>query len=166
MTLLSCVNQAGKSVIRYATTVSHHLSLKHNRTRSLYDIPPYGQYAIFRETVSNLDYDEPSVVLVFGFRLKLIGSHMVFHWLFQRICILTTPFWSGFRGFRVKLWMVDPTTKNYLGIYEWRGENNAKAYVEFLTPILNLFSSKNTTWHQVYPDQDFETFLTEHKLTR
>ena len=47
-------------------------------------------------------------VLVVGFQLKVIGAHPIPHWIFQRCCLLTTPFWSGLPGFSVKLWMVDP----------------------------------------------------------
>lgn len=87
-------------------------------------------YAIFRET-EKISTIGDSVVLVIGFRLKLIKSNPVFHRLFQHICILTTPFWSGLPGLKTKLWMVDPSTKNYLGIYDWRGKLQARNYIEF-----------------------------------
>src|SRR5262249_6482623 len=96
----------------------HALRLRHARLGELYDLGARGEFGVFRETVrTGAGHDQP-VVLVVGFRLKVIGSNPAAHWLFQRCCILTTPFWSGFRGFRVKLWMVDPVTKNYLGIYD------------------------------------------------
>ncbi|MDD5040502.1 MAG: hypothetical protein PHY34_05130 [Patescibacteria group bacterium] len=146
------------------TTMAWQMELRHDRIGTLYSVSPYGTYTIFRETVSQLPRtQDASAVLVFGFRLKLIGSNPFFHWLFQRVCILTTPFWSGFRGFRVKLWMVDPKTKDYLGIYEWSGEQNARVYINFLTPILKFFSTRGSIWHYLYPDTQFEKFLAAHR---
>lgn len=155
------------SVVRFVTRMAWRLELRRQRIGALYDVPPAGQYAIFRETVSNIHtVHEKPVVLVFGFRLKLIGSNPFFHWLFQRVCILTTPFWSGFTGFRIKLWMADPQTKNYLGIYEWLGEKNAAVYINFLTPILKFFSTRESVWHELYPGAQFEAFLAERLVTQ
>lgn len=55
-------------------------------------------------------------MLVVGFHHRPLGVRPFPHWLFQRACVLTTPFWSGFRGFRGKLWLVNPETKTYLDI--------------------------------------------------
>ncbi|MFA5051863.1 MAG: hypothetical protein WC544_02245 [Patescibacteria group bacterium] len=123
-------------------------------------MPGASKYAIFRETVSTVPHrNEQPAVLVFGFRLKLIGSNIFFHWLFQRVCILTTPFWSGFPGFHTKLWMVDPLTKNYLGVYQWLDPSDAQGYIHFLIPIINVFSKKNSIWYQFYPDTQLDHFL-------
>lgn len=157
---LTCI-----SCFRFVTRMAWHLQLRRDRIGTMYTIPPAGQYAIFRETVSTRQsVQEPPVVLVFGFRLKLIGSNLFFHWLFQRVCILTTPFWIGFTGFRVKLWMVDPQTKNYLGIYEWLGEQNANVYISFLTPILQFFSTRSSIWHQLHTATEFEAYLAQHQV--
>jgi hypothetical protein len=134
-----------------------------NRLGERYRIDQGGTYEIFRETVGTDDVTDPPGVLVVGFRLRLISSNPVAHWLFQRLCILTTPFWSGFRGFRVKLWMVEPETKDYLGIYQWAGEENARAYVEALVRVLRPLSAKGSVWYKQYPNEDFETFLRARK---
>ena len=130
-----------------------------NRIGERYRIDQGGTYEIFRETVGTDDATEPPGVLVVGFRLRVIGSNPVAHWLFQRLCILTTPFWSGFRGFRVKLWMVESETKDYLGIYQWAGEEHARTYVEALVRVLRPLSTKGSVWYKQYPGEDFETFL-------
>jgi hypothetical protein len=118
-----------------------------------------GTYRIFRDTRSHDGTTDPVCVLVVGFRLRVIRSIPALHWLFQRVCLLTTPFWSGFRGFRVKLWMVDPETKNYLGIYEWAGDVNALRYVEALARVLRPISTRDSVWYEIYPGTDLETFL-------
>lgn len=115
----------------------------------MYTVESAGTFSVFRETVRRFAPSGPPVVLIVGFRLKLIGSNPLFHWLFQHVCILTTPFWCGLRGFGTKLWLVDPVTKNYFGIYEWFGEADAERYLEFLLPILGFFSVGNTSWSKV-----------------
>lgn len=94
-----------------------YIRLKDDRVGKPYLVSQHGPYAVFRETINRQAADDPPVTLVVGFRLKLLGVNPMLHWLFQRVCMLTTPFWSGFRGFGTKLWMVDPETKGYLGIY-------------------------------------------------
>jgi hypothetical protein len=149
----------GASIRRYVALVaSGALRLRRDRRGERYRIDQGGTYEIFRETVSA---GEPidAVVLVVGFRLRLVRSLAPLHWLFQRVCILTTPFWSGFRGFHVKLWMVEPSTKNYLGIYEWDGAANAQAYVDALVRVLHPLSTPDSVWCQLYPAQALEPYL-------
>jgi hypothetical protein len=131
-----------------------------------YAIEQGGNYLAFRETVSDDRTREPNVVLVVGFRLRGLRRQPVLHRIFQRVCLLTTPFWSGFRGFRVKLWMVDPDSKNYLGIYEWSGLANAKTYASSLVRILHPISTAGSVWYQIYPDQNLEPFLEARSVER
>jgi hypothetical protein len=139
--------------------VSRSLRLRRNRLDRAYHIDQGGTYAVFRETVSDVYPPSRPVVLVVGFRLRLIRDWALPHWLFQRACILTTPFWSGFRGFRIKLWMVDPITKNYLGIYDWEKMDQARTYLAALTRVLRPLSTPWSVFATVYPDQSLEPFL-------
>jgi hypothetical protein len=118
------------------------------------------EFEVFRDTVSRARDPEGAehVVLVVGFRLRLIGRLAAAHWLFQRACIMTTPFWSGLRGFRVKLWMVDPETKDYAGIYDWAGRADAERYARALVPVLRAVSVSDSVWHRI-EDEPFEEFL-------
>ena len=118
-----------------------------------------GVYAVFRETIGDDGAAGSPAVLVVGFRLKMIGSIPLAHWLFQRVCLLTTPFWSGFRGFRVKLWMVDRESKNYLGIYQWAGEVNARTYAEALCRVLRALSTRDSVWYDLEPEQALDPYL-------
>jgi hypothetical protein len=135
------------------------LRRRRNRLRERYAIDQGGTYEIFRETESLQISDEPACALVVGFRLKVLRSLAAPHWIFQRLCILTTPFWSGFRGFRTKLWMVDQDSKNYLGIYDWRGAKNAQTYVDALVRVLNPLSTSASVWYRIYPDEALDDFL-------
>ncbi len=155
---------AAASVVRYLRlAAARRIRLRRDRLGEAYRIDRGGAYRIFRETVSHDGTSAESVVLVVGFRLRLLRSLRWPHWLFQRACILTTPFWSGFRGFRVKLWMVDPRTRNYLGIYEWAGRDHAQTYVDALVRVLRPLSTPSSVWYDLYPDQKLEPFLQVRK---
>jgi hypothetical protein len=158
---------AGTSMWQCLRLAAHgRLHLRRHRLGAAYDINQAGRYSIFRETVSSEPLSEPGAVLVVGFRLRLLGSSSFLHWLFQRLCILTTPFWSGFHGFRVKLWMVDRETKNYLGIYDWAGAANATHYVEALTRVLVPLSTPDSVWCELHTNQSFEVYLSARRAER
>lgn len=152
------------SVVQFLRLIKgNYLHLQHDKLGELYYIDSKGIYQIFRETTCDSNPKDPLAVLIVGFRLRLIRSIPFFHWLFQRLCILTTPFWSGFSGFKVKLWLVDPKSKNYLGIYQWSGANNAQLYVNALIPVLNSVSEKGSVWFKLYPNLQIESYLRSHK---
>ncbi len=151
---------AAFSVARFgALVILRSLHLRRDRVSELYTIDQGGTYKIFRETVSNDGTSGNSNVLVVGFRLRMLGRDPLLHRIFQRVCIMTTPFWSGFRGFRVKLWMVDPATKNYLGIYDWAGRQNTQTYVDALVRVLRPLSAPGSVWYKLYPDEELDAYL-------
>jgi hypothetical protein len=157
--LLNVARLAALSIVNFGRLASSgKVSLRRDRLWSEYEVERGGPFAIFRETVSSAGSDNRPTVLVVGFRLRFIGSARVPHWLFQRACILTTPFWSGFRGFRVKLWMVNPETRDYLGIYDWYGERDARVYADALSVILRAVSTRGSVWYEV-AEGDFEAYL-------
>jgi len=135
------------------------LLMPRKRLGTLLEVENRGAYEIFRETVNAQRLQASPVVMVVGFRLKAIGSSPMLHYLFQRVCIITTPFWSGLPGFYIKLWMVDPVTKNYAGIYEWEGTGNAQVYMDNLIPVLQAVSVKDSVWHTVYNSRELETYV-------
>lgn len=166
---------AARSIARMAFGSSRQF-LSLTRHRSLHRIPDHlgnavrvddgREYRIFRETVSDAAPAEPPNVLIVGFRLKLLGAHPVPHWIFQRCCLLTTPFWSGLPGFAVKLWMVDPRSKRYLGIYDWRGAANTQSYVDALTRVLRPLSTPDSVWYRIEMGRMLEPYMTEHRCER
>jgi hypothetical protein len=155
---------AALSVLRFLRlATSRALRLRRHRVGPGYVIPQRGTYLIFRETVRDDGPRARSVVLVAGFRLRVLRSQRILHWLFQRACMLTTPFWSGFRGFRVKLWMVDPQTRKYLGISAWAGVEHAQTYRGALVQVLRPLSPPGSVWYELSPDQELEPFLRTRK---
>jgi hypothetical protein len=138
----------------------HELRLSEDRLGRDYRLCDGHCYRVFRETVRPIP-DESRTVIEVGFRLRSIDSARMAHWLFQRLCILTTPFWSGFCGFGTKLWMVDPQTCGYAGIYEWGTPASARAYLDVLLPILRVVSVRGSVFSEVHPDTVLEGFLSE-----
>lgn len=160
---MGIISLALKSTWHFAEiATSGEMHLNRSRLGKSYQIEEGGTYTVFRQTDSFDGSVGRPVVLVVGFRLKLLASNEFGHKLFQKVCILTTPFWSGFKGFRVKLWLVDHQTKNYLGIYKWAGEEDAKFYARYITQVLKSFSTPGTTWAKIYPT-DFELYLSQRE---
>ena len=153
---------AGLSCLRFlGLTLSGKLHLNPKRIGQVLKISQAGSYSVFRDTYCDAEGTKDEVVLVVGFRLKLLRNSLIGHWLFQRVCIFTTPFWSGFRGFRIKLWMVDRESHNYLGIYKWAGRQAAGTYVDALTKVLKPLSVPGTVWYTIYRER-FEDFVNQH----
>jgi len=162
---LHAAGLVGLSALRFITLLAFgSLHERRDRLGTWYDIDDRGKYMIFRETVGMVGQAESRVVLVVGFRLRVIGSNPLLHRLFQRVCILTTPFWSGFRGFHVKLWMVGQS-RDYLGIYEWVGQANAQAYLDTLIPVLRALSTSGSVWHELHADLNLDVYLSTRCLS-
>ena len=141
---------------------SRRLRLESKRLGRTYDLCDGHSYRVFRETVRPLPEEQRTVIEV-GFRLELVRSAALPHWLFQRLCILTTPFWSGFDGFGTKLWMVDPRTRSYAGLYEWSGPAAALNYLDVLLPVLRLVSVPGSVFSELHPARELADFLRERE---
>lgn len=139
---------------------AHEIRLSHEHHARNYQLADGHRYVVFRETVRRLD-DDPQCVIEVGFRLRLIGSAALPHRLFQRACILTTPFWSGFDGFATKLWMVDPDTRSYAGIYAWSRSPAAQGYMDVLLPVLRAVSVRGSVFSEVHEHRELEELLRE-----
>jgi hypothetical protein len=142
--------------------IDRRLRLGSERLGRSYRLCDGRSYSVFRETVKPLP-DEQRTVIEVGFRLKLIRTATLPHWMFQRLCILTTPFWSGFDGFGTKLWMVDPHTHCYAGIYEWSAPATARTYLDVLLPVLRAVSVAGSVFSRVHPVAELESFLSERE---
>lgn len=139
------------------------LHLRKNRLGKRFKAPNGKVYQVFRETFSDKVYKKKEVTLIVAFRLKFIGSNSFFHWLFQRLCLLDTPLWVGFPGFKEKFWMVEPKTKDYLGIYKYEGKENALKYANYICSILRPVSTKNSVWYKIF-EEKFEDYLKKRQV--
>jgi hypothetical protein len=95
---------------------------------------------VFRETAVRDGDPRDPIVLVVQFRLWALGRNRLLHALFRRECILHTPLFAGFPGFRSKLWAAAPASGVYRGLYEWDGAERAVDYADHLVRLLNPVS--------------------------
>jgi hypothetical protein len=91
---------------------------------------------IYRETRMRDPETTPQVMLAVRFRLRFIGSSRLGHALFRFESLFNTLLFAAHRGFHSKLWLTDPTTDYYRGIYEWEDEESATEYAETLRTVL------------------------------
>lgn len=116
---------------------------------------------VFRETARwAATTDDPSVVVI-QFRLAFLGSNPTLHAAFRRECVLHTPLFAGFPGFRSKLWADDVRTGVYAGIYEWEGADRARHYAERMVALLAPFSTAGTARYHVVEDRHRDDFLSD-----
>jgi hypothetical protein len=114
---------------------------------------------VFRETAIRDGDPRDPAVLVVQFRLRAIGRSRLLHALFRRECILHTPLFAGFPGFRSKLWISDTDTGVYRGLYDWDGAGRAVDYADTLARLLALFSIHGSVRYHVVPGLRREQFL-------
>ena len=99
---------------------------------------------VFRETVVVGATTADPVLLVIGFRLAFLDDLGPLHAGFRRECLIHTPLFAGFRGFRSKLWLEDEDTRIYRGVYQWDGATDAAAYAARMVGLLAPFSNRGT----------------------
>ena len=80
-------------------------------------------------------------------------------WLFERLCIVNTLLFAGFDGYLVKLWMVDPATSDYAGLYTWESAGAADRYGSYITAILRPFSRPGSVGYAVLSNPTVDDYL-------
>ena len=100
--------------------------------------------SVFRETRTVGTTTEEPTLLVIRFRLALLDDLVPLHLGFRHECVLHTPLFAGFPGFRAKLWLDDRDTRMYRGVYQWGGFEPAVAYAGRMVGLLAPFSTRDT----------------------
>jgi len=110
-------------------------------------------YVPFRHTrkdASRWSTSSSPAVLQPRFHLTVLAPRRTrLHQLFRVLCIITTPFFVGLPGFRSKLWMVDPATGDFAGLYEWDDAVTARAYAEGLAKVLRLVATTGSVSYEL-----------------
>ena len=81
--------------------------------------------------------------------------------LFEHFCIVNTLLFAGFDGYLVKLWMVDPRTSDFAGLYSWRTSEEAEIYARYITTLLRPFSTPGSVGYRLFPDLELDQWLVE-----
>ena len=114
---------------------------------------------VYRETARLNGATADPALLVVQFRLRLIGRSRLMHRAFRAESLANTPLFAGFPGFRYKLWLNDPATGLYRGVYEWDGAGPAREYAETLCRLLAAVSEHGTVRYHVEPGTSLDAFL-------
>ena len=92
------------------------------------------------------------MTLAVWFHLRGIpAGSRVRRFLFERLCVINTLLFAGFSGYRVKLWMVDPETSDYAGLYRWRSSEEAEVYAQYIVGVLAPFCPAGSVGYQIVP---------------
>jgi hypothetical protein len=121
------------------------------------------EYTPFRHTRRSTalwSSTQPPAVLQPRFHLAALPARRrTLHALFRVVCIVTTPFFVGLPGFRSKLWMVDPTTGDFAGLYEWDDAATARAYADGLAKVLRLLSTPGSVTYELIEGCTVDEYL-------
>jgi hypothetical protein len=120
---------------------------------------------VFRETVVVGATMADPVLLVIGFRLAPLGDLGPLHAGFRRECLIHTPLFAGFRGFRSKLWLSDDDTRIYRGVYQWEGAKDAATYAARMVGLLAPFSNRGTARSHLVPGLTRADYLLDPDVT-
>jgi hypothetical protein len=125
-------------------------------------LPDGREFVVFRATSCEEHSRRERVTLAVWFRLHGVPpGARVRRYLFERESILNTLLYAGFDGYRVKLWMVDPATSEYAGLYEWAGRDAAERYARYITGILAPLSVPGTVGYELVERRVLSSFLLE-----
>jgi hypothetical protein len=146
--------------------VTGHIHLVPERVGTPLRMSDGRTYTPFRETRKR-DSEwagKDAAVLQARFHLRTMrpGQHRRYA-LFRTVCIVTTPFFVGLRGFRSKLWMEDPATGDFAGLYEWDDDGVASAYARGLNRILRWLSVSGSVSAEVVAHTTVDAYLEESR---
>ncbi len=118
---------------------------------------------MFRESICDGDSGSEEVTLAVWFHLWGIpvGSR-VRRFLFERLCLVNTFLFAGFAGYRVKLWMVDPDSADYAGLYSWHSAAEAEIYARYIVGILKPLSRAGSVGYEIIPDVGLDHWFSSH----
>lgn len=114
---------------------------------------------VYRETTMRRRTYEGLVLIVVRFRLRLIGSSRLAHWLFRLESLVNTLLFAAHRGFQTKLWLTDRQTGYYRGIYEWEGPDAAVEYAETLRVVLRPWVQHGSFAYRIIEGRSRVEFL-------
>lgn len=144
------------SVARCATSTvrllaARRLAMPRDRVGTEFAFADGSRSVVFRETVARNRSPEESVLLLVSFRLRFIGRNRLAHKVFRVTCVVDTPLFAGFPGFRSKYWLADLETGDYRGAYDWNGAAAAEHYARVLSRILALVTVLGSVRWRIVP---------------
>jgi hypothetical protein len=147
-------------VVRLVATGKLHID-RAGRGRRM-RLPDGRAFVVFRDTSRDESSTAPRVTLAVWFHLRGVPpGARVRRYLFERESILNTLLYAGFDGYERKLWMVDPATSDYAGLYTWAGEDAARRYGHYITAVLRPLSVPDSVGFTIVPNASLDDFAEE-----
>lgn len=129
------------------------LHVRNERVGSTFRLPGGRRFIVFRDTSRDGPPALEPVTLAVWFHLWAVPPRAkVRRFLFERLSIINTLLFAGFDGYLVKLWMVDPLTSDYAGLYTWRDAESAAVYGRYITSVIRLFSAAGSVGFEIAPN--------------
>jgi hypothetical protein len=126
------------------------LHLRRGNVGASAQLPDRRRFVVFRETTCDRGDLEGSVTLAVWFHLRFVpAGGRLRRFVFERESILNTLLYAGFEGYRVKLWMVDPATSDYAGLYAWSTHESAERYASYITAVLRPLSVAGSVGYEI-----------------
>lgn len=140
--------------------VGGRLHVPNSRVGARVELPDGRSFVVFRESTCDADAAQSPVMLAVWFRLRGIPpGALIRRRLFERLCIVNTVLFAGVEGYLVKLWMVDPATSDYAGLYSWASAESAEQYGRYITGVLGPLSRPGSTGFAVFPGRTLDDYL-------
>ncbi len=157
------VRPAAKCALRTVRLLARHrLHLRSDRVGREFHLPDGRRYEVFRESMCDGPAGERPVTLAVWFHLRGVPpGARIRRFLFQRGSIVNTLLFAGFEGYRVKLWMVSPSTSDYAGLYSWSSHESAERYARYITAVLSPLSIPGSVGFEILADVALEDYLVE-----
>jgi hypothetical protein len=142
---------ACRCAVRVVVLIAHRcLHLRRGNVGATAELPDGRRFVVFRETTCDQGALDDSVTLAVWFHLRFVPAGGRFRrFLFERESILNTLLYAGFDGYRVKLWMVDPATSDYAGLYAWSDAELAERYARYITAVLRPLSVAGSVGYEI-----------------
>jgi hypothetical protein len=123
-------------------------------------LPDGREFSVFRQTTCDGEVPGGDVTLAVWFHLRYLPPGARFRrWLFERESILNTILYAGAPGYRIKLWMVDPATCDYAGLYAWHGAEAAERYGRYICTILRPLSEPGSVGFELIGDRTLADYV-------
>jgi hypothetical protein len=142
---------AGRVVV---LVLRRRLHIRRGNVGAAAELPDGHRYVVFRETTCGHGELEGTVTLAVWFHLRFVPSGArLRRAAFERESILNTVLYAGFDGYRVKLWMVDPRSCDYAGLYAWSTSELAERYARYITAVLRPLSVPGSVGFEICSDR-------------
>ena len=160
---IGVISEAARCFARtVALVASGRLHLR-TPVQAIVSLPDGRTYTVFRESTCDGSSAAP-VLLSVWFHLRGVPAGATLRRrLFERLCIVNTVLFAGFDGYLVKLWMVDPATSDYAGLYSWSSATEAEHYGRYITTILQPLSTPGSVGYEVDSTTTLDDYLARQR---